>query len=295
LSGTAKEPSSTGSNNTYPSILTSTPSDGSAAAGTIKFWLYGPFSTGTPTAAQCAALPLAKDSSNVSFPTAGLSVTVSGNDTYPTTNPSRVTFTPGAPGYYFWQAQYSGDLPNTTGTPLKNDGTLGVHNSDCSVASERVHVRQIPTDIRTAQSWFPNDRAVISSSISGDNIQAGGTVDFFLYNDNSCGGGTGTLKYSERHTLVAADISSGVATVSTRDYTGGAGTAPPTLTWAAYRIDTLLTDAADTAVSYSWKVVYTPASGDTAHVGRQSSCTTGSIEKFTTTYTNDNSGGTAYP
>src|SRR5205823_11114913 len=52
LSGTAKEPSSTGSNNTYPSILTSTPSDGSAAAGTIKFWLYGPFSTGTPTAAQ---------------------------------------------------------------------------------------------------------------------------------------------------------------------------------------------------------------------------------------------------
>jgi hypothetical protein len=43
---------------------------------------------------------------------------------------------------------------------------------------------------------------------------------------------------------------------------------------------------------YSWKVVYTPAAGDTAHTGKQSSC---NAEHFSITYTNDSGPGTALP
>ena len=140
---------------------------------------------------------------------------------------------------------------------------------------------------------YPNDTVQIKSSVSGDDIRAGGTVEFYLYDDATC---SGTLKYSEKITLVAADITSGIATVSTHNYVNGGGTAPSG-TWAPFNITTLLGDAAGTTVNYSWKVIYQPAGTDTAHVGRQSSCSTDpvSIEKFSITYTNDNSGGTTYP
>src|SRR5205823_1391157 len=112
----------------------------------------------------------------------------------------------------------------------------------------------------------------IASTVSGDNIQAGGTVDFILYDTNTC---SGNIKYTQRITITAAMITSGVAVVPTTNYPGGAGTAVPgNPAWSAYRIDTLLADAAGTSVNYSWKVIYTPGSTDTVHVGRQSSCTT---------------------
>ena len=305
LIGTAKQPSSSGTNTTYTSILAAgASSDGATAKGTITFWLYGPSSTPTPSATDCAALSLAKAKSDgSSFPSAGVSVNVSGNGTYPSAVPSTVSFTPDTPGYYFWRAQYSGDLAatpagNTTGAPLKSDGTLGIHNSDCLASAEVVHVRQIPTNLQTAQSWIPNDTARVASSV-GD-IQAGGTVTFTLYANATCTAGLNdvNVKYAQTITIATGDITSGVATVSTSNAGGNTNT--------GRTITTTKDDTAGTSVDYSWKVVYAPASTDTAHVGRQAGCTpaaTGngvandaaSIEKFNITYTNDNSGGKPSP
>ena len=63
-----------------------------------------------------------------------------------------------------------------------------------------------------------------------------------------------------------------------------------------YEIATAYADASgSTKGAYSWKVVYTPASGDTAHTGKQSACTSGSTESFSITYTNDPGPGTDLP
>ena len=52
-------------------------------------------------------------------------------------------------------------------------------------------------------------------------------------------------------------------------------------------------DAADSSTGrYSWKVVYTPAAGDTAHTGKQSTC---DAEHFNIAYTNDNGPGSPLP
>jgi hypothetical protein len=242
LSGTAKEPSASGTNTTWKSILASTPSDGKAAQGTITFWLYGPAANQTPTTTECNTL--ATDANGVSFPSAGISVNVNGNNTYPTTNPSSAKFTPGAAGYYFWKAQYSGDPVNTTGAPLKSDGTLGVHNADCSVSAEEVHILQLHTTTQTtpvdgtgaAITTVINgtkvyDQAIVSDSTAGGGPPTG-TVDFYVCDptqianantpgSENCagtgsvggsGGGTGTL------------VQSGVS------LTAGPSTGPPALT-----------------------------------------------------------------
>ena len=281
LSGFAKEPGSNGASNggdaDWPSINAT---DG-AFVGTIGFTLKGPDQP-TATPPVCSATnATAFSGESQTFP---INATVTGNTTY-----GPVSFKPGAPGPYHWVAV----LSRTTGTSVNNSGLPVTHNANCSDGDENVVVRQIPTELRTKQSWFPNDSAQIKSSIAGDNIQAGGTVDFFLYDNATC---SGTLRYNERITLAAGDISGGIATVGTKNYPGGNGTGVPSNpAWAAYRIDTNLTDPAATTVNYSWKVVYSPAGSDTAHVGRQSACSTSpvSIEKFSITYTNDNSGGTA--
>ena len=273
LSTVAKEPGSNGANTTYPTINATN----GAFAGTITFTLYGPSSSGCGTQTANSTVSTDKNPSD--------SINVTGYVTY-----GPVYYTPGAPGVYHWKATYA------NASAINNSGLPYTDNSSCTETAENVTVRQIPTDLRTAQSWFPNDRAVIKSSVSGDNVQSGGTVDFLLYNDDSCGGGTGTLKYNERITLAAGDISGGVATVSTHNYQGATGfsNVPTKAAWAVYKIDTAVSDAAGTTVTYSWKVIYTPATSDTAHLGRQSSCTVaGGIEKFSTTYTNDNSGGVA--
>jgi hypothetical protein len=282
LSGAAKEPGSNGTNTTYPTIGAT---DG-AFVGTIGFTLKGPGDDPTAVPPVCStsnASPYPGETQT--FP---ITVNVTGNMTY-----SGISFTPNAPGNYHWVATYS-----YSGTAVNNNLPV-THNANCSDGDENVTVRQIPTDIRTKQSWFPNDSARIASSVSGDNILAGGTVDFFLYNNLTCTPGASdvNLKYSERVTIAAGDISSGVATVATHNWPGGGGVAPPSQTWAAFRIDTNLIDAAGSSVNYSWRVVYTPASGDTVHLGRRSACSTDpvSIEKFTITYTNDNSGGTPLP
>jgi hypothetical protein len=185
------------------------------------------------------------------------SVNVSGDGTY-----GPVSFTPDAPGTYHWVASYSGDLPNTTATS---------HNSSCDDANEDVVVRQIPTEIKTKQSWIPNDTATVTAT-SG-NLAAGGTVSFNLYANATC---DGTALYSENKSI-----------------SGGAATEEVSTNNTTFTITTGYADAADTiAGPYSWKVTYTPAAGDTAHTGKQSAC---DAEHFSVMYTNDSGPGSDLP
>ena len=181
-------------------------------------------------------------------------------------------------GYYCFRASWPGDA--NYGPAANTDNT-----------NECFQVLLIPTEIKTKQSWFPNDTANIKSTVATDNLAASGTVDFFLYDNATC---NGTLKYEERQTLTGGTNDE---TVSTHNYTGS--TAKKTdgaTTVVPFSVTTDYTDAAgNTTATYSWKVVYTPASGDTTHTGKRSACTTGSTEKFQTTYTNDAGPGTALP
>jgi hypothetical protein len=286
LSGAATQPGTNGG--TTPGVVGSVfPSidatNGAAAGGQIAFTLKGPDDP-TATPPVCSTTNAAKLANTTgSNPE---NVTVSGNGSYFTSG-----FTPAAPGPYHWVAAYS----PATGDP-NNIGST--HNADCSNTTENVTVRQIPTEIRTKQSWFPNDTAQIKSTVTGDAILAGGTVDFFLYNNATCLPGTAdaNLKYSERVTIAAGHISGGVAEVNTSNYTGSTGVKPGGGAVAPFSITTGYADAAaSSSGSYSWKVVYTPAGSDQVHTGKQSACTSGSTETFSITYTNDNSGGSNLP
>jgi hypothetical protein len=176
-------------------------------------------------------------------------VSVSGDGSY-----GPVSFTPDSPGVYHWVASYDGDSPNTLGT---------THNSACDDTAEDVTVRQIPTGIETKQSWYPQDTATISSTIG--NLAAGGSVEFDLYDNATC---SGTAKFTETDSVA-----------------GGNQTATVTTNNTTFAITTAFSDpAASVAGPYSWKVVYTPAAADTAHLGTQSSC---NAENHSITYTND--------
>jgi hypothetical protein len=231
LGNTVHEPGTGGPTGSDGSINPATL--GGDAGGTITFTLYkdnscGTKATGTGTNPQ--------------------TVSVSGNGDY-----GPVSFTPDAPGTYYWVASYSGDSPNT----LASDA------SSCSDSNESVTVRQIPTGIKTKQSWYPQDTAEVNATVG--NLAAGGTVKFDLYDNATC---TGTAKFEESDTL-----------------TGGNPTETVTTNNTTFKITTLFNDpAASVAGPYSWKVVYTPAAADTAHLGTQSSC---NAENFSITYTND--------
>jgi hypothetical protein len=300
LTGTANKPASNGIDSKYGTIIcdgsAGAPSgtanactaagtgNGAAAAGSITFKLYGPSASTTPSTTECTTL--AKDANNVSFPSTGISVSVSGDSAfppgYPSANPSTVTFTPGSAGYYFWKASYSGDSPNTTGAPLDSSGNVIEHNADCSVSAERVQIQQIPTDIKSKQSWYPNDTATITSTITGTKLGAGGTVDFTLYDTATC---TGNVLYTERQTLAGGNQTE---EVGTHNFSGSTAKTPGGANVTAYLESSGYADAAGSTVGpNSWKVVYTPATGDTAHLSSSSTCQTGHTEKHTITYTND--------
>src|SRR5262249_36286796 len=184
-----------------------------------------------------------------------------------------------APGDYFWKAAYSGDSPNTNPFPAS-----GQYNSDCSVTDEKVTVEQIPTNINTKQSWFPNDTAQISAATG--NLGDAGTVDFSLFDNNTC---TGTALYTEEVTLGS---NLGTSTeASTSNYPGSSGVKPGGGAVVPFRVTTAYADANTSKGPYYWKVVYTPAAADTAHTGKQSNCS----ENHSYAYTNDNSGGTNLP
>jgi hypothetical protein len=236
LGGTAKEPGTGGpagdSGTINPTTL------GGDAKGTITFTLYKADcltpATGTGTNPQ--------------------TVNVSGNGTY-----GPVSFTPDAPGTYHWVASYSGDSPNTNPTS---------HNQACDDTNEDVVVRQIKTQIKTKQSWIPNDTAEVKAETG--NLGAGGTVAFSLYDNSTC---SGSALYSENVNVTGGNPTETLSTSNAGSDHGG------------LTITTGFTDAAGTlAGPYSWKVVYTPSGSDTAHLGVTSAC---DAEHFGITYTND--------
>jgi hypothetical protein len=190
-------------------------------------------------------------------------ITVSG-DNAAYGGPGSVTeFTPTSPGTYTYVASYSGDSPNTLGVPA----------TACPdpTGTETVVVRQIDTDIRTKQSWFPNDTAEISADAG--NLDAGGTVLFELFTNATCDGAS---VYSQ--TVVLA---------------GGAPTEEVGTTNSSYRITTGYNDPANSLVGqHSWRVTYTPDANDPAHTGSRSTCDS---EHFNITYTNDPGPGTDIP
>jgi hypothetical protein len=265
LSGTAYQPGNTGHAD-YPTINASmvTPAD-----GTITFVLVGP--DGETVA--CDSDPDGGDDIASGTGTNPEDVTVNGDGDYFTSG-----FTPDAPGDYHWKASYTGDDPNTLGTS---------HNDLCNETAEDVTIQQIPTTIKTQQSWYPNDTATITSTVAGDLLVAGGTVDFFLYDNSSC---TGTILYEEQVTLAGGSNSE---EVSTSNYAGSTGVETDgTTTVTPYLITTAYADAADSEKgTFYWKVVFMPDDEDTLHTGKQSVCT----ELFDVTYTNDSGPGTDLP
>jgi hypothetical protein len=280
LTGTANKPGS-------PVINPTTA--GGVATGTITFKLYGPSDTAvctdpatgvTGNLIGTSVINVAGDSSSTNVYKAS-DGTITGS------------LSPTTPGIYYWRASYSGDSPNTL--PAPKDSSNAATFTTCGETNESSYVRQIPTEIKTKQSWYPNDTATVTSTISTDNLAAGGTLDFFLYNNATCSAGTGNanVKYTERRTL-AGDANS--EQLGTRNYPGSGASAVPGFTWAPFVISTDYTDSAGSSSgAFSWKVVYTPGSTDTAHTGKQSSCTAGSTESFSVTYTNDPGPGTDLP
>lgn len=241
LSGTANKPGTGGLGNG-----TINTTRGGVATGNITLTAYGPDSCST-VAYGPVSLAASGDSA------------VGGTGT-------TFEFQPSSPGQYVFVASYAGDSPNT----------LGVTATACSSqpSNEKVTVQQIPTSIKTKQSWYPNDTATVAASAG--NLASGGSVVFTLYSTSDC---SGSVFYTETKSITGGSTDQTVSTANT--------TVP---------ITTLFADAANSTAPatgvYSWKVVYTPAAADTAHLGIQSAC---SAEHFNITYTNDNGPGTALP
>jgi hypothetical protein len=247
LTGTAHKPGTGGPTGSNGSINPTTL--GGDATGTITFTLY------KDTPANPCTVKATGTGTNPQ------TVNVTGDGTY-----GPVSFTPDAPGKYIWVASYGGDPPNTNASSP----------SSCSDANEDVVVSQIPTNIKTKQSWFPNDTATVSASAG--NLGANGSVVFSLYDNATC---DGAAKYTETKSITGGATSQEVSTSNGPGATG------------AFEITTGYADAADSSTGrYSWKVVYTPAAGDTAHTGKQSTC---DAEHFNIAYTNDNGPGSPLP
>jgi hypothetical protein len=158
---------------------------------------------------------------------------------------------------------------------------------DGSISNECFDVVVIPTDVKTKQSWYPNDTATISSTQSGDKLAEGGTVVFTLYSGDNCGVTSGSVLYKETKSNVvpsggAASVEVGTGNPGHGDPASPGGPATSYLESTDYGDTTSTTTAAR-----SWKVEYTKPSGDNAHTNSSSSCTSGHTEKHSYTYTND--------
>lgn len=244
LSGTAHKPGTGGPTGSNGSINPTTL--GSDATGNIVVKAYGPDS--------CSTVAFTSNA-----------IAASGDGTYGGAG-SAFEFTPTAPGQYIFVASYAGDSPNT----------LGIAESACSAApeAEKVTVRQIPTAIDTTPRAYPADSATITSSVAADNLLAGGTVQFRLFNSqaNCVAGasqqtvGQGGLLYKESKTLTGGSHSETVSTANS-------------------------TVAVSADATVYWRVTYAPTAGDTVHTGRQSVC----IENTGLTFAGDAGPGTLFP
>jgi len=246
LQGTASQPGTNGPGSSltppqYPSINAT---NGAAAGGSIQFTLLK---------ADCVTLATGSG-------TNPQSVSVSGNNA----SYGPVSFTPDAPGTYYWKAQYipaSGD-PNNIGS---------THNAACDDSNETVVVRQAPTEISTGQSVYPNDSATVSVAEANQGTgSVQGSVKFRLYDSlANCQASTpsdtvgqGGLLYRQIVNLPGNAFSSTVGTTNTT-----------------------VAVSADTTVY--WLVEFT--STNSAQVGRKSVC----AESTELDFTNDGGPGSA--
>jgi hypothetical protein len=250
LSGTAKEKGSGGPTGSDGTIGTPTNAVtlGGKAQGKITFTLYKSNctdkATGTGTNPQ--------------------TVDINGDGTY-----GPVSFTPDAPGTYYWDATYPGDSPNTS---------AATNNTSCPSDAEKVVVRQKPTSISTTQKVFPQDSALITDTIAGDNLPAGGVVTFYLYGATS-GGNSAAVNCGLHGTTVG---SGGLLAI----FTDTQATAAHTFT-ATTKNQTSVAVSDNTTVY--WRDTYDP--GNSAFLGIQSDC----VENTATTFVNDSGPGTAFP
>lgn len=243
LTGTANKP---GTNGVGPGG-TINATNRAPAGGTISFTAFGP--DNCTTHALDGTLNVSGD--NTAYGGAG----------------SATEFTPSAPGTYTYVASYSGDSPNT-----KNVAATACPDPS---GTETVLVRQIPTEITTHQRVYPNDSATITSTGSGDNLPAGGTVVFRLYGPTA--GGT-ALANCQAH---GDTVGSGGLLYKESNTVGGTHTATTSTSNTSV--------AVDDSVTVYWRVTYNP--NDTAHTGRQSDC----VENTVLTFGNDSGPGTLFP
>jgi hypothetical protein len=160
-----------------------------------------------------------------------------------------------------------------------NNNNSALHDADCSDADENVVVQQIPTQIKSQQSWIPNDTATITSTNNSFTLPAGGSVVFTLYDTATC---TGNVKYTETLVPQGGALTEELSTSNTGGATG-------------FKITTGYADINPASKGpFSWKVVYNPPAG--AFLGKQSSCASAtSTESFTINYHNDPGPGTDLP
>lgn len=212
LTGTAKQP---GTDGIGPGgTINATAGTQAAAGGSISFSVKGPDSC-----------------TDSGLTVTGSPVTVSGdNASY-----GPVSATPTVVGKYTFVASYNGSSPNT----------LGAGPSSCPPTAadgdEEVNVTGVAT-LATAQKWLPNDTAHITSS-TGTTLS--GSVTFTLYNDGTCGAGTGTSQYSVTRNVVTDADASPAPTANNR-YVSTTNTA-------------FFVTVANDAVAWSWKVSYNDA------------------------------------
>jgi hypothetical protein len=265
LTGLATEPGSNGAANggnaNWPTINATNLS----YAGTITFTLRGPSTSG------CGATP-ASSTGNLNPQTVNVSTTT-GNGVY-----GPVSYTPGSPGKYHWQALMDDLSSAVPPVELSINNTLPAteNNANCTDTNEDVTVQQIPTSISTTQKVYPQDSATITSTgPSSDLLPTGGTVTFSLY-----GGG--------------ADDATNLANCQAGMATGRIYTTSSSTNSTPAHSETFSTGN-QTSVSVSdnetvyWLVTY--ATGDQAHTGRQSKC----AESTQTVFANDSGPGDLFP
>jgi hypothetical protein len=227
LSGTANNPNNDGSNVTFPSINgTTTP-----ATGTITWTAYGPDS--------CVTVAMTATSRDVS-----------GDNTYPTSGQTAVSFVSSAVGVYKFVATYSGSSPNTNAPAT---------TATCASPGANETLTVIGTASSSSkQGWLPNDRITLTGT-AGTTLSGNLTVTLFYgalasgATMDNCSLATGaSQKFQETwSSAVGADhpaISGNPVTVNTHNTSFFVGTNPST--GAAGGLDT------DSTHSYIWLIHY---------------------------------------
>ena len=227
LSGTANNPNNDGSNVPYPSINgTTTP-----ATGSITWTAYGPDS--------CVTVAMAATSRDVS-----------GDNTYPTSSQTAVSFLSSAVGVYKFVATYSGSGPNTNAPSATATCASPGANETLTVTGT--------ASSSSKQGWLPNDRITLTGT-AGTTLSGNLTVTLFYgalasgATMDNCSLATGAMqKFQETwSSAVGADhpaISGNPVTVNTHNTSFFVGTNPST--GVAGGPDT------DTTHSYIWLIHY---------------------------------------